>query len=74
MAVYQGRTQYPEKLNVGQHVLRPVFIPGKLTGEKYKDLLQGESGDLLEDLHLPIELWYRHDWCPAHNYKSGRES
>lgn len=71
--VYPGSTQYPHTLNVwagivGQHVVGPLVINGKLTGVKYLDMLQNEISAQISDLDLPGELWYQHDGCPAHNF------
>jgi hypothetical protein len=72
-SVCPSHTQYPETLNVwagivGQHVIGPIVIDGKLTGPKYLEMLQSEISERLDALQLPGELWYQHDGCPAHNY------
>ncbi len=43
---------------VDQHILWPIVIEGKLTGEKYLQMLQAEISEQLDALQLPGELWY----------------
>ncbi len=66
-------TQYPGTLNVwagivGQHILGPIVIEGKLTGEKCLQMLQAQISEQLDALQLPGKLWYQHEGCPVHNY------
>lgn len=53
---------------IGDHLIGPVFLPGRLTGELYRYFLQHQLCLLLEDLPLILrnEMWYMHDGAPAH--------
>lgn len=53
---------------IGDHLIGPFFLPGRLTGHSYRHFLQHELPLLLEDLPLFLrnQMWYMHDGAPAH--------
>lgn len=53
---------------IGGHLIGPVFLPGRLTGQSYRYFLQHELPLLLEDLPLLLrnQMWYMHDGAPPH--------
>lgn len=53
---------------IGDKLIGPYFIDGNLNGNKYRNLLENELPDLLEDLSLELRqnMWFQHDGCPAH--------
>ena len=68
-----GHSQYRGRANAWAGMVGPIIIDEALTGVKYLELLQGEISDALADLHLPPDLWWMHDGCPAHNSGETRE-
>lgn len=72
-AIVETRFQVQFSLNVwggivGDHLIGPFFLPGRLTGESYLHFLRHELPLLLEDLPLLLrnQMWYMHDGAPAH--------
>lgn len=53
---------------IGDHLIGPFFLPGRLTGDSYRHFLQYELPLLLEDLPLLLrnQMWFMHDGAPAH--------
>lgn len=60
---------------IGHHILGPVFLPPRLTGQVYLDFLSGDLEELLDDLPVArhANFWYQHDGAPAHYYREVRE-
>lgn len=60
---------------IGDHLIGPVFLPSRLTGESYRFFLQHELSSLLEDLPLLLrnQMWFMHDGAPAHFSTLSRE-
>lgn len=53
---------------IGDHLIGPFFLPGRLTGRSYRHFLQHELPLLLEDVPLLLrhQMWFMHDGAPAH--------
>lgn len=53
---------------IGDNLIGPCFLPGRLTGQSYRLFLQNELPLLLEDLPLLLrnQMWYMHDGAPSH--------
>lgn len=53
---------------VGNNLVGPVELPGRLNGENYLNFLRNVLPNLLEEVPLNIRrnLWFMHDGCPAH--------
>ncbi|RLU25697.1 hypothetical protein DMN91_001854 [Ooceraea biroi] len=72
-AVRQGAFQRRWAINVwagmiGDQVIGPYFLPPRLTGQLYAELLANQLPALLEDVPLDVraELIFQHDGAPAH--------
>lgn len=53
---------------VGDHLIGPHVLPGRLNGLAYRAVLEHDLLPLLEDVPLNIrrQLWFMHDGAPAH--------
>ena len=53
---------------VGDHVIGPYFLEGRLTGQVYANFLQNVLPQLIEDvpLHVRMNMWMQHDGAPPH--------
>ena len=65
--------QYPWSVNcwcgiVGDHVIGPYFLKGRLTGQVYATFLQNLLPQLMEDVSLQVRMnmWMQHDSAPPH--------
>lgn len=72
-AITESHFQEQFSLNVwvgiiGDYLIGPFFLPGRLNGNSYRDFLQHDLPTLLEDvpLFLRQEMWFMHDGAPAH--------
>lgn len=52
---------------IRKKLVGPVFINGKLNGEKYRDLLRSELPKLLADLNSEVRqnMWFQNDGCSS---------
>jgi len=57
---------------VGDHVLDPVFLEGAVNGDRYRELLQTEVRNFLDDLPLEFRatLTFQQDGHPAHRSRA----
>lgn len=53
---------------IGDHLIGPFFLPGRLNGNFYCNFLQNDLPLLLENIPLQLrqQMWYMHDGAPAH--------
>lgn len=53
---------------IGDTLVGPYFIDGRLTGEKYAEILRDHLDNLLEDVPLRDRrgMWFMHDGAPPH--------
>ena len=53
---------------VGDHVIGPYFVEGRLTGQVYANFLQNVLPQLREDvpLHVHMNMWMHDDGAPPH--------
>lgn len=60
---------------IGNHLIGPFFIDGRLTGEKYVEFLQNDLNNLLEDVPLRERrsMWFMHDGAPPHTSRIARD-
>ncbi|XP_011883614.1 PREDICTED: uncharacterized protein LOC105570778 [Vollenhovia emeryi] len=60
---------------LGDDIIGPYFIDGKVNGNEYRRLLNNELVELLDDvpLKLRINMWFQQDGYPAHTAKLTRE-
>lgn len=60
---------------VGDFLIGPFFLPGRLDGLSYRHFLENDLPILLEDVPLLFreEMWYMHDGAPAHFSIRARE-
>lgn len=70
--ILQTHTQYRNSVNVwagilGPHIIGPFFLPDRLTGAAYLNLLQEEVGPAINEMEIDYQFWYQHDGCPAHH-------
>lgn len=72
-------TQYRQQVNVwagilGNNIIGPFFIEGRLTGERYLQLLMENIcpniDAVADDMHT---IWYQQDGAPAHYYQPVRD-
>lgn len=53
---------------IGDFLIGPHFLPGRLTGEQYRQFIEHVLPELLED--VPLEqrrsMWFMHDGAPPH--------
>ena len=76
--VYTSQMQFRHKINIragilNDHLIRPVYMDGNLSGEQYYALLAGEIADRLAEIEENEgadlgALFYMHDGCPAQNF------
>lgn len=61
--------------NIGDDLIGPCFLPGRLTGQSYRHFLENNLPLLLEDIPLMLrrEMWFMHDGAPAHFSVLARE-
>lgn len=78
--IVEDRFQHQFSLNVwlgivGDCLIGPVFLPGRLTGEVYRNFLENTLPGFLEDVPLAIRdaMWYMHDGAPAHFSQVARD-
>jgi hypothetical protein len=69
--VLQTHSQYRNSVNVwvgilGHRIIKPFFIPHRLSGADYLNLLQEFVGPALYEIRENHEIWFQHDGCPAH--------
>lgn len=59
----------------GGKIYGPVFLPPRMNGESYLDLIRGPIAEYLEDVPLALqrEMWFQHDGAPPHIVRSVRE-
>lgn len=72
-AITETNYQYQFSVNVwagiiGDRLIGPFFLPGRLDGRSYHNFLQEELPLLLEDVPIALrnDMWYMHDGAPAH--------
>lgn len=72
-AIVEAHHQHTFSLNVwagivGDVLVGPHFLPRRVGGAEYLDLLENHLGNLLEDVPLAIRqnMWYLHDGAPPH--------
>lgn len=60
---------------IGDHLIGPFYLPGRLNGQSYLHFLQEELPVLLEDVPIGLrnQMWYMHDGAPAHFSAAVRE-
>lgn len=60
---------------VGHHILGPIFLPPRLTGQSYLEFLRNDFADMLEDIPVLARRssWFMHDGAPAHFAVNVRE-
>jgi hypothetical protein len=60
---------------VGDIVVGPYLLPGRLTAQRYRDFLKTVLPGLLEDVPLTVRqrLWFQHDGAPAHYREDVRQ-
>lgn len=53
---------------IGDYLIGPFFLPGRLDGRSYLHFLEEELNGLLEDVPIALRnrIWYMHDGAPAH--------
>lgn len=72
-------TQYRRSVNVwagilGNNIIGPFFIDGRLNSEAYIDLLSNEVFPTIAQVAEDIPtVWYQHDGAPAHSSAAVRE-
>lgn len=78
-ATFVRSHQYRFSLNVwcgimGNHLIGPYFIEGRLTGEAYVNFLQNHLNNFLEDVSLTERrnMWFMHDGAPPHTARITR--
>lgn len=68
-------THYQEQFSVnvwagivGDFLIGPFFLPGRLDGQSYRRFLEDNLPILLEDVPLLLrqQIWFMHDGAPAH--------
>ncbi|GBP24278.1 hypothetical protein EVAR_9376_1 [Eumeta japonica] len=76
---HQNGHQYRWKINVwaailDENLIGPVFINGKLTDQKYLDIVNNHVCGYLEDLPLAAlqDTWYQYDEAEPHNTSTSR--
>ena len=79
-AKFESRHQVRFSLNVwagivGSHILGPIFLPQRLTGQSYLHFLRNDFLDTLEDCPIAARrgYWFMHDGAPAHFAVNVRE-
>lgn len=79
-AVTETHFQHQFSVNVwagiiGDHLIGPFFLPGRLDGRSYRNFLETELPILLEDVSLLLrnQMWFMHDGAPAHFSVLARE-
>lgn len=79
-AIFEDRFQHQFSINVwigivGDCLIGPVFLPGRLTGEVYRNFLEHTLPGFLEEVPLAIRnaMWFMHDGAPAHFSRVARE-
>lgn len=65
------RTQYPQSLNVwagilDNRIIGPFFLPERLSGEGYLDLLINNVGPAVEEIAGGRQVWFQQDGAPPH--------
>lgn len=60
---------------IGDRILGPIFLPSRLSGQVYLDLLNNEVEEQLRDLPVLeyVNVVYQHDGAPAHYERRVRE-
>lgn len=77
--LHEGRTQYPEKVNVwagviDDYIIGPFFIEDTLTGPKFLELLQNNIVPQLRALPIDFNrIIFQMDGCPAHKSRIVKE-
>lgn len=53
---------------LGNHIIGPHFIDGKIDGKKYRNFLRNELVNLLDEVPLEsrVNMWFQQDGLPAH--------
>ena len=71
--IRQSRFQVEFSINVwagivGDHLIGPYELPGRLNSERYLEFLQTTLPTLLEDVPFNIRaaMWFQHDGAPPH--------
>lgn len=79
-AIQESHFQEQFSLNVwagilGDYLIGPFFLPGRLNGERYRHFLEEDLPILLADVphRLRNEMWFMHDGAPAHFSIQARE-
>jgi len=69
----ESKSQYPQKLNVwtgivGEHIIRPFFIDGNLTAQKYEAMLRDDIVPTVRNIFDPDfdSVWFQQDGAPPH--------
>ncbi|XP_011874347.1 PREDICTED: uncharacterized protein LOC105565619, partial [Vollenhovia emeryi] len=73
----QANSQVRWSVNVwagilGDHIIGPYFIDGKVNGEGYRKFLRDKLVDLLDEVPLEsrVNMWFQQDGHPAHTAKA----
>lgn len=59
---------------LGDHIIGPYFIDGKLNGKRYRKFIKNTLVDLLDEVPLEsrVNMWFQQDGHPAHTAKATR--
>ncbi|XP_011861119.1 PREDICTED: uncharacterized protein LOC105558173 [Vollenhovia emeryi] len=76
----QANSQVRWSVNVwagilGDHIIGPHFIDGRVDGEGYRNFLRDKLVDLLDEVPLEsrVNMWFQQDGHPAHTAKATRD-
>lgn len=79
-AIIQSRHQHQFSINVwagiiGDFLIGPFVLPGRLNGQNYRNFLENDLPNMLEDvpLNFRARIWFMHDGAPAHFSLIARE-
>lgn len=79
-AIVESHHQVQFSLNVwagiiGDYLIGPFFLPGRLNGRNYRRFLEDNLPILLEDVPILMRnrMWFMHDGAPAHFSVLARE-
>jgi len=77
--VLQAHSQVKWSVNVwagilGDHIIGPYFIDGKVDGNFYRNFLRNKLVNLLDEVPLEsrVNMWFQQDGHPAHTAKETR--
>ena len=79
-AIVQSRHQQQFSINVwagvvGDKLIGPHVLPGRLNGDGYRQFLENHLPSLLEDVPLDVRqrMWFLHDGAPPHFSLTARQ-